>query len=196
VVAQRLYALEAERGAGSRLEPVLRRALAKDPRIDEYHSLLGAILAETGRPREALESFRRAVDLDPDNPRFAANLAAALVRAEQWDEAAAAYERAAVLSPAAGTYMKLGSVYRRLKRPDKALLAFERARALGDGGSGPVLGIALSRAEMNQIPEALAVVREGLDRHPGDRALRSLHDDLVRRRGSPGSAPDRSDPGR
>ncbi|HEU4403079.1 MAG TPA: tetratricopeptide repeat protein, partial [Candidatus Polarisedimenticolia bacterium] len=195
IAAQRLYALEGAReGAG--LEPILRGALAKDPRIDEYHNLLGAILASTGREREALAELRRATDLDPDNPRFAANLGATLARLGRWEEAAAAYERAAAIEPSPATFMKLGSVYRRLARPEKALACFERARDLGEGGSGPVLGIALAQAEMHRLPEALATVRLGLERHPDDRALRELEDDLVRRTRTPGSAPGRPGSGR
>ncbi|MBI4169407.1 MAG: alkaline phosphatase family protein, partial [Acidobacteria bacterium] len=195
VAAQRLYALEGRRSAAF-LEPLLRRALSRDPRIDEYQNMLGAILADSGRLSQALEPFRRAADLDPDNPRFAANLAGVLARLGRWREAATAYEKAVLLSPSPGNYMKLGSVYRQLRHPGRALAAFERARALGDAGAAPILGIALARAEMDQIPEALEAVREGLGRHPGDRALQTLYDNLLRRRRSPGSAPDRSGSGR
>jgi len=188
IAADRLFAIEGL-PAAAELEPMLRRALAKDRRIDEYHNLLGMILASRGRPADAVAELRRAADLDPDNPRFAANLASALARVERWDEAAETYERAAALDPSAGNFLKLGSVYRRLRRPDRALAAFERARAAGDGGSGPILGIALARADMNQIPEALSIVREGLGSHPDDSGLRSLYDDLLRRTRSPGSAP-------
>ncbi|MFQ5876632.1 MAG: alkaline phosphatase family protein [Acidobacteriota bacterium] len=196
VVAQRLYGLERERGAASDLEPLLRRALLQDPRIDEYHTMLGAILAERGRFERALESFRRAADLDPDNPRFASNLASALARLRRWGEAASAYERAASLAPSAEVYLRLGSVYRRLGRPGRALEAFERARELGDAGSAAYLGMALARSEMDQLVPAIEAAREGLERHPGDRALRSLYDVLIRRRRTPGSAPAGSGSGR
>jgi tetratricopeptide (TPR) repeat protein len=196
VAAQRLYGLLQPRGETATLEPILRRALARDARIDEYHNMLGAILADSGRSREAIDSFARAAQLDPDNPRFAANLGAGLARAGRFAEAAEAFERAAALAPAPPTYMKLGSVYRALRQPDRALLAFERARALGEAGSGPTLGIALSRLEMHQAGEALQVVREGLDHYPQDKALRSLYEDLLKKTRTPGSAPDRSGSGR
>jgi tetratricopeptide (TPR) repeat protein len=195
VAAQRLYALLAPERRAQVLEPALRRGLARDPRIDEYHNLLGVILAERGRPAEALDSFRRAEELDPDNPRFAANLGGALAKLGRWEEAATVYERTAAMSPSAAICMKLGSVYRRLGRPEKALSAFERARVLGDRGSAPILGIALAKAEMDNIAEALTAVREGLDLHPGDGALRSLYDDLLRRKRTSDAAPDRSGPG-
>ena len=79
VAAQRLFALLPE-GRRAPLEPILRRALLRDPRIDEYHNLLGILLAESGRAREALQEFRRAEELDPENPRFRAGRAADLVR--------------------------------------------------------------------------------------------------------------------
>jgi len=195
VAAQHLFALlPPERRGG--LEPILRRALARDPRIDEYHDLLGVLLAGTGRAREALAEFRRAEELDPGNPRFLANLAGACAQLGLWDEAAAAYERACVASPSAALYMKMGSVYRRLAQPERALSAFQRARDLGDGGSAPVLGMALAKAEMNRVPEALDLVRQGLEHHPEDAGLRSLYEDLVRRSRSPESAPGRPDSGR
>src|SRR5262249_35381442 len=152
--------------------------LARDPRIDEHHNLLGILLAESGRATEALEEFRRAQELDPENPRFLVNLAGAYARASRWDDAAAAYERACSVQPSAPIYMKLGSVYRRLAQPERALVAFGRARDLGDDGTAPYLGMALAKAEMNRVPEAIALVQEGLGRHPQDAGLRSLLDDL------------------
>jgi len=188
VAAQHLFALlpPAKRRG---LEPILRRALLRDPRIDEYHDLLGVLLAESGRTPEALEEFRRAEELDPENPRFLQNLAGACAQLQRWDEAAAAYERACAVSPSPPLYLKLGSVYRRLGEPARALEAFRRARDLGDDGSAPFLGMALATAEMSRTEEAIAVAKEGLGRHPEDAALRSVYDDLVRKSRSPGSPP-------
>jgi tetratricopeptide (TPR) repeat protein len=188
LAADRVFAIERLPAAAS-LEPTLRRALARDARIDEYHNLLGMILVSRGRLDDALGEFRTASDLDPDNAQFAANLAGSLARLGRWTLAAEAYERAAALEPSAANFMKLGSVYRRLNRPEQALALFERARSAGGAGSGALLGIALSHRDLRQIPEAMAAVREGLDRFPGDPGLRSLYDELVRTTGNRGSAP-------
>ena len=188
VAAQHLFALLPP-GKRGMLEPILRRALLRDPRIDEFHNLLGILLAGSRRAPEALEEFRRAEELDPENPRFLANLAGAFAQLQRWDEAAAAYERACANSPSSALYLKLGSVYRRLAQPERALTAFRRARDLGDDGSAPFLGMALAKAEMNRVDEAIDLARQGLGRHPEDAALRSVYDDLVRKSRSPGSPP-------
>jgi predicted AlkP superfamily phosphohydrolase/phosphomutase/tetratricopeptide (TPR) repeat protein len=194
VAAQRLYALEEKHGRAADLEPILRRGLEKDDRIDEYHNMLGVLLAESGHHEEASRSLRRAAKLDPYNARFANNLGSVLARLGRWEEAAATYGRAAELAPSSETYLRLGSVHRRLQQPDRALTAFERARDLGEGDDGaPILGIVLALSELNRSEEAIRIARERLDRHPDDRALQSLYEDLLRKRRTPGAAPGRSD---
>ena len=195
VAAEHLYRLLEPRGAQIELEQVLQRGLAQDNRIDEYHSMLGVILAETGRLEDALVSLRRAVKLDPYSSRFAGNLANVLARMERWEEAADAYGQAAQLEPSVEIYMRLGSVYRKMRDPDRALAAFRQARDLGAGGAAPFLGIALLMAETGHHEEALDAAREGLDRHPDNRSLRSFYEDLIRRRRTPEAAPGRSGSG-
>jgi tetratricopeptide (TPR) repeat protein len=195
VAADHLYRLLAKRGAPIELEAVLRRGLARDNRIDEYHSMLGVILAETGRLEDALVSLRRAVKLDPYSSRFTGNLGNVLARLERWSEAADAYGQAAQLEPSVEIYMRLGSVYRRMQDSDRALAAFRQARDLDQGGVAPFLGIALLMAETGRDEEALDAAREGLDRHPNDRSLRSFYEDLIRKRRTPEAAPGRSGSG-
>ena len=168
--------------------PAIEKALSLDPRLDEYHNLLGALFSEAGRDREALSEFRLASGLDPDNARFSANLGGACARLGLWNEAAEAYERSVSAAPSAATSLKLGSVYRRLKRPAEALAAFTNARDLGDQTSAPILGMALAQSEMNRLSEAVTLVNSGLERFPGDASLSSLRSELMTRIGRQSAA--------
>jgi tetratricopeptide (TPR) repeat protein len=49
-------------------EASLRRGLAIDSRSQIGHALLGRLLRETGRERDAIAAFERARALDPDSP--------------------------------------------------------------------------------------------------------------------------------
>jgi tetratricopeptide (TPR) repeat protein len=181
LVAQRLYALEPPAERAARLLPALRTAVSLDPRQDEAQNLLGALLSDAGREEEAIAAFSRAADLDTDNARYAANLGGACARAGRWREAAEAYERADALAPSAANALRLGSVYRRLSEPDRALAAFTTARDRGDDTAAPFLGIALIESERGRTEVALVTVDDGLARHPGDDGLTRLRADLARR---------------
>ncbi|HYV84632.1 MAG TPA: alkaline phosphatase family protein [Patescibacteria group bacterium] len=183
LVAQRLYALEPPDRRAAILLPALRRSVDRDPRQDEAQNLLGLLQSDAGREQEAIAAFERAGELDPDNARYAANLGGACARAGRWREAAEAYERADALAPSAASALRLGSVYRRLGEPDKALAAFAAARDRGDDTAAPFLGLALVQSERGRNGEALRTVDDGLLRHPGDDGLTRLREDLARRPG-------------
>ncbi len=202
LVTQRLFDLEPPADRGARLLPALERAVARDPRLDEYHNLIGLLDAGSGRVDAAVAAFRRAVDLDPDNARFAANLGGACARAGRWGEAAEAYARALDLEATPATALKLGSALRRAGRRDEALVAFARARDLGDDTGAAALGLATVQSELGRTGEAIATAEAALQARPGDPALARLLSDLRRRRAAPSSAPppaeraDRPAPGR
>ena len=178
LVAERLYALLPREARAAALQPALERAVRRDPRLDEYHDLLGVLAADAGRDEDAVAAFRAALDLDPDNPRFAANLGGALARLGRWDAAAEAYERAMALQATPATALKLGSVYRRLGRPGDALAAFRRARDLGDATSAPALGVALAQSEAGRPGDAIATLEKALADHPGDASLQRLYKEV------------------
>ncbi len=198
--AQRLYerALDADptlvlatkqlvplyRGQG-RLEsirPILEAGLRKSDRIDEYHSLLGVLASEGGRREEALEHFRRAAELNPADSRFALNVGLTLMDLGRWRDAGEAFEKGIAAGPTADLYLGLGNVRLRTGDPAAALAAFQKAREPGGNTSRADLGIALSYLGLKRPGEALAFARESLSRHPEDPALRSLYQDLSRRR--------------
>jgi tetratricopeptide (TPR) repeat protein len=199
-VAERLLALESPAGRAA-MRPALRRAVAADPKSDAAWNLLGTAEAEAGGGAAAIEAFRRAVDLAPDDARYAANLGAACARQERWAEAAEAYERAMTLEPTASSALRLGSVYRRLRRPEQALGAFTRARDLGDATPATWLGMALALDEIGRRDEALRAVDAGLAKNPGEPALLRLRNEIAARAPAPppagaGDRPGRSAPAR
>jgi tetratricopeptide (TPR) repeat protein len=200
-VAERLFALESPAARETMLRPALQRAVAQDPKSDAAWNLLGTVEAEAGHGAAAIDAFRRAVDLAPDEARYAANLGAACARQERWQEAAEAYERALSLEPGASAALRLGSVYRRLRRPEQALASFTRARDLGDKSPATWLGMALSQEALGRRDEALRSVDAGLALHPGEASLLRLRSEIAARAPAPppagaGDRPGRSAPAR
>jgi tetratricopeptide (TPR) repeat protein/arylsulfatase A-like enzyme len=199
-VAERLLALESPAGRAA-LRPALQRAVAADPKSDAAWNLLGTVEAEAGHGAAAVDAFRRAADLAPDDARYAANLGAACARQERWGEAAEAYERAMNLEPTVPSALRLGSVYRRLRRPQQALAAFTRARDLGDATPATWLGMALSLDAIGRREEALRAVDAGLAKNPGEPSLTRLRNEIAARAPAPppagaGDRPGRSAPAR
>src|SRR5262249_56804428 len=78
-------------------EAALRHALALEPGHSRAHNNLGLVLAQAGRPEDALASFRSAGCTEADAH---VNLAFVLTLQRRWDEARGYYERALALEPA------------------------------------------------------------------------------------------------
>lgn len=96
--------------AMKRMQELLRRAIAKDARLDRGgpHRVLALLLLRApgwpmgpGDPESGLREARAAADLFPDYPHNALVLAEALAKNDQRDSAKAAYRRALTLADAA-----------------------------------------------------------------------------------------------
>lgn len=74
-------------------------ALAEDPGNPDASHLLGVVLAETGRPEEALPHLERAAKGYRQQPEVVANLAQAYLATGRHDDAANAFRKAARLAP-------------------------------------------------------------------------------------------------
>jgi tetratricopeptide (TPR) repeat protein len=96
-VVQALEQVQALIGAGrpDAALPLLRRALALDPRNKDVHQTFGIVYTALGMHAEAAGSFRRALELPPHRndriPRF--ELASSLLRIGEASEAASELER-------------------------------------------------------------------------------------------------------
>jgi tetratricopeptide (TPR) repeat protein len=77
-------------------EPAARRAVELMPGFPDGWILLGSILSDSGRPREAVDCYLRAAALEPSNATIQLNLASAydaLGKTAEEDEAMARYRR-------------------------------------------------------------------------------------------------------
>lgn len=75
---------------------LIRRAVAVNPSVPDYHANLGELLRRTGEVDEAVAACCRAVQLNPLSPGAHNNLGVALRDAGRIDDAIAAFGRAAV----------------------------------------------------------------------------------------------------
>ncbi len=111
-------------------EPLCRSILEHDPEHPGALTLLGVMMAQSGRPREASEFFGRAVESAPRNPEAHNNLGNALRDLGQSRDALACYERALALDPAyAQAHYNRGVTLQQLKNYAEALQSYDRALA-------------------------------------------------------------------
>ena len=110
-------------------EPLCRSFLRRQPEHQGALTLLGIILAQSGRPAEAGESFRRAVACTPQDPQAHSNYGNALRDCGRYQDALACYERALQLEPRraethycrAVTLQAIGESARAVESYDEAL---------------------------------------------------------------------------
>jgi tetratricopeptide (TPR) repeat protein len=90
-------------GDPSRAEAAVRRSLELMPGFPDAWSLLGSILADSGRPAEAVDCYLKAAALEPSNPSVQLNLAAAYHALGKKEEEEQAMERYRELSASKDT---------------------------------------------------------------------------------------------
>jgi Tfp pilus assembly protein PilF len=140
-----LGALKASWHDDAGAEADLRRALALAPGMPEACVNLSWLLAETGRPDEALALARRRLALRADSTGWA-NLGLLLTRAGRFEEALPPLQEAARLAPGPDAALALGQCLSGLKRYDEAdanlraalvdpELRAKALRALGDAAA-------------------------------------------------------------
>jgi len=108
------------------------KALAADPTYPAISAGLGTLYAIQRKLPDAERLFQRAVDEDPRNGQLLASLSSVLLANGKPDMAISTAKRALQLNPTKEVYVTLGSAYEALKDSRNSLIAFERARDLGD----------------------------------------------------------------
>ena len=167
---------------------IYRQAVGNDPQSPEARRDLGALLAQTGRYREAADQYREAVRLEPDKALNHFTLALVLEQLDDpkaGDEALAQFERAVEMTPdyrefrraladrlaQAGRFADAMPHFERLVNDDPSdfLARLERAKvrfASGevDGALDDARRVAEEAEDAGAKAEALTVVGEALSR--------------------------------
>lgn len=109
-----------------------KRALSLDSQLDHLHQKLAAVYSlKNDLPRSEIH-LEKASTAAPENAALIANLAGVKLAAGKVDEAIAHAKRAIQLDPTAAVYVTLGTAYELNKDYPNSIIAFERARDLGD----------------------------------------------------------------
>jgi len=146
-----------------------RRALELDPRGTDPQTVkvkadLGAVLADSGRPAEAIEILEQAVKSLSDLFEIQYNLGVAHEALKHWDLAIAAYTRATKLKPSdanpragqADAYFNLGAVLRKSGRIEEAIAPTREAVQLAPDRPHTHFNLGLLLSDAKRYDEAVA----------------------------------------
>ncbi|MBV8402908.1 MAG: tetratricopeptide repeat protein [Gammaproteobacteria bacterium] len=132
--AVRAAATAYARGEWTMAERLCRSVLAVRGDYFDALTLLGIILAQSGRANEAADLLRRAVAAKPDDAAAHGNYGNVLNELGRFEEALDSYERALQIKPDyAEAYSNRGNTLRELQRLDDALQSYERALQINPG---------------------------------------------------------------
>ena len=120
--------LRQSRGDPAEIEKVLKRALLSHPDHPAAHHLLGLVLEEAGKKREASEEYRRAVELAPSLVEARRSLARWAMDSKDWAIAITEFRNITVWTPEdADAHFNLGLTLAEEKKWEEAASALRSA---------------------------------------------------------------------
>lgn len=150
-------------------EALYRQVLAVQPAHADGLHLLGLVLAQSGRPEDAVPLIRRAIAARPDFDLALYNLGNVLRRLERLGEAVDAYQGALRLRPnAPNVLVNLGAVLRSLGRLDEAVEAYRRALVVNPADAAAHYNLGCALQQMGRGEEAVRAYRQALALKPND----------------------------
>jgi tetratricopeptide (TPR) repeat protein len=170
---------------------LLRQALALHSALPQAGEHLGTLLGALGRPSEAIAAWRAALAADPARPALWRRLAALLrttppAQGGSPAEAVAACRHAlaaageATAAETAALQLEMGLSLLAAGKPDPAISALLRARALDAALPGTAAPLGAALLARGDAARAVPVLRAALAERPADRAsLRALAQALL-----------------
>jgi tetratricopeptide (TPR) repeat protein len=149
-------------------ERLFRDACRICPDLSEAHANLGAVLANQGKPAEAIPSYQRAMELSRGRDwHVAYHFGVILQRAGQLPQALDCFLLAEQLRPAyPPVHTMLGTVYLALGRLQEAQVECEQALQLNADDDNARVDLAQSQARQGRIQDALDNYQYILSRRP------------------------------
>ena len=140
----------------------------------EARTTLGSFLARRNETAAAETEYKAALRLSPQYLAASINLADLYRQLSRDSEGKAVLLAAIAASPhEAAAHHALGLTLTRLKEPDAALAEFQRAAELEPDSARYAYVYAVALNSGGQGDRAIAVLTDGLGRHPGDRDILS-----------------------
>jgi predicted O-linked N-acetylglucosamine transferase (SPINDLY family) len=145
-----------QRGQLVEAERLYRQVLAEDARAFAAWQMLGILLAQQGRPGDALEMMEAALALNPRDAGALVNTGNVLSMLGRWAEAVTRYDHALAIAPDAQALNNRGHALQSLNRPAEALVSFEKALAINPKDVQALFKRGVVLAELGRSDEAMA----------------------------------------
>jgi tetratricopeptide (TPR) repeat protein len=145
------------------------------PQESETYYIMGTLLNQQGRSREAEMVLRQHLRLAESSTSGREQLADALQNQKRYAEAAAVLEEALRINPdSAMLHQKLAYTYSRLERYDEAIEQFRSALLDGARQADAYAALCDLLRRRGRREEAAALLRQALLLYPSDQRLSSL----------------------
>jgi predicted TPR repeat methyltransferase len=165
--------LRHQRGGSEEALELIRRSIALNAAVPDWHNNLGNVLLETGQVDAAADAYEEAACLGPARADIHNNLG--VLRREQGrtEEAESAYRRAIELDPKnVEAHTNLGRLLNGLGREEESMRCFCEALLLKPGHAPAREALGLAYYTLGRFEEAAQVYRDWLKDEPGNPAAR------------------------
>ena len=141
---------------------LLEKATRRNPE-PKLLAALGAAYEQAGDHEQAIQAYRKALARDKDNPQYLSALGRNLIYKEQYEEALVPYEAVAAAQPRNGdAFLRMGQIYRQLRKYDLALENLRKAGALIPESMEVPYNLALLHEAQGQTTEAIQEIQKVL----------------------------------
>jgi tetratricopeptide (TPR) repeat protein len=148
-------------------EAMIRKAIALQGAMPDYHCNLGSVLQAMGKKQEALDCFQQALSLDPAHSKALNNAGNALLELGRPSEAIPYYERALQRTPGdADVHSNLGNAWRQTGRLPEAIGCYQKALAISPRHAQALFNLGCAMQDNGNLQDAVESYQKSLALRP------------------------------